>query len=153
MQSTELAKRPLQGSASWRPPDTGTRSRPRVLLVDDDEDTREMYAWCLRAAGWIVETASDGAEALLVASAFEPNVIVMDVRPPSVDGLEATRWLKASDLTKEIPVVACSGCDWPWADSLARRAGCEEFVAKPCAPEELRALLEDLVKRPRTTGR
>jgi two-component system cell cycle response regulator DivK len=151
MQSTALPKRPLQDSLRRGAPDTGTRLRPRVLLVDDDQDTREMYAWCLRAAGWIVETAADGDGALLLASTFEPNVIVMDVRLPTVDGIEATRCLKASDLTKGIPIVACSGLDWPWADSLARQAGCEEFVAKPCSPEELRTLLDHLVARPRAS--
>src|SRR5258708_30085721 len=83
-----------QGPAHRGPPGSGTRLRPRVLLVDDDEDTREMYAWCMRAAGWIVETAADGADALLLAPVFEPDVIVMDLHLPTVDGIEATRRLK-----------------------------------------------------------
>lgn len=138
-----------QGFAHRRPPDSGTRPRPRVLLVDDDEDTREMYAWCMRAAGWIVEGAADGAEALLLAPAFEPDVIVMDLRLPVVDGIEATRRLKANDITRDISVVACSGIDLAQAEALARQAGCDEFVAKPCPPEDLRVLLENLVTGPR----
>jgi len=111
-----------------------------------------MYAWCMRAAGWIVETATKGDDALLVASTFEPDVIVIDVRLPTVDGIEATRWLKASDVMKEIPVVACSGVGLARADTLARQAGCEEFVAKSCSPEELRAILEHLVTRPNVSS-
>jgi CheY-like chemotaxis protein len=107
-----------------------------------------MYAWCLRAAGWVVEGATDGADALLIAHVFEPDVIVMDLRLPTIDGLEATRRLKASEATRDTPVVACSGFDLGQAEALARQAGCEEFVAKPCLPDDLRALLENLVRRP-----
>ncbi len=119
-----------------------------MLLVDDDESTRELYAWSLRAAGWIVEGVASGEDALLAARLFEPNVIVMDLRLPVVDGLEATRRLKASDVTKDIPVVAFSGFDLEQADRLARQAGCDAFVAKPCAPDDLRALLEKLLTPP-----
>jgi CheY-like chemotaxis protein len=130
-----------------RPPDSGTHSKPRVLLVEDDEDTREMYAWCLRAAGWIVEAAADGAEALVSALVFEPDVIVMDLCLPVVDGLEAARQLKASEMTRGIPIVACSAFDIGQADALARQAGCEGFVAKPCSPDDLCILLENVVRR------
>lgn len=117
-------------------------------MVDDDEATREMYAWCLRAAGWVVEGVTSGEDALLAARWFEPNVIVMDLRLPVVDGLEATRRLKACDATRAIPVVAFSGFDLERADGLARQAGCDAFVAKPCAPDDLRMLLEILLTRP-----
>jgi two-component system cell cycle response regulator DivK len=138
------SRRPAFG----QPPDSSTRLRPRVLLVDDDESTRELYAWSLRAAGWIVECVASGEDALLAAPLFEPDVIVMDLRLPVVDGLEATRRLKASDLTRDIPVVAFSGFDVEQSDSLARQAGCDTFVAKPCPPDDLRAELERLVMRP-----
>ncbi len=131
-----------RGSGIPRPAESGTHSKPCVLLVEDDEDTREMYAWCLRAAGWIVEEAADGAEAILMAPVFAPDVIVMDLCLPVVDGLEAARQLKASEMTRDIPIVACSAFDIGQADALARQAGCEGFVAKPCSPEDLRALLE-----------
>lgn len=107
-----------------------------------------MYAWCMRAAGWTVEGAANGEEAVLVATLTDPDVIVMDLRLPVVDGLEATRRLKASDVTRDIPIVGCSGVDVAEAEALARQAGCEEFVAKPCSPEDLRVLLDNLVARP-----
>lgn len=136
-----------RGSEPPRTPVTGTHPRPRVLIVDDEEDTRDMYAWCMRAAGWIVEAVANGEEALFLTPAFEPDVIVMDLRLPVIDGLQATRRLKANEATGHIPVVACSGLDWARVEALARQAGCDAFVAKPCQPEELRAVVEDLVRR------
>ena len=105
----------------------------------------------MRAAGWIVDTAADGADALRIATVCEPDVIVMDLHLPTVDGIEATRRLKASEVTKDIPVVACSGYDLEQADALATEAGCEAFVAKPCAPEDLRTLLECIATKPRNS--
>jgi two-component system cell cycle response regulator DivK len=125
----------------------GLRSRPRALIVDDDEDTRELYAWCMRAAGWVVEVAANGEEALLVASAFEPDVIVMDLRLPVIDGVEATRRLKVGARTRHVPIVAVSGADRSQVECTARDAGCDEFVMKPCPPEQLRALLDDVITR------
>lgn len=134
-----------QGSGPAGLPRTGVRARPRVLIVDDDEDARDMYAWCMRAAGWNVEDVADGAEALFVAEHFEPDVIVMDLRLPVIGGLEATRRLKADPRTRHIPVVALSGADRSQTEAEAMAAGCEEFVPKPCPPQDLRALLEKLV--------
>jgi CheY-like chemotaxis protein len=101
----------------------------------------------MRAAGWVVEAVANGEEALFLTPAFEPDVIVMDLRLPVVDGLQATRRLKANEATGHIPIVACSGIDWTRAEALARQAGCDAFVAKPCLPEDLRTLVEDLVRR------
>jgi two-component system, cell cycle response regulator DivK len=137
--------RPEHGSGPWRFPDTGVRARPRALIVDDDDDTRELYAWCMRAAGWIVDDVPNGEAALFVAADFAPDVIVMDLRLPTIGGLEATRILKADPKTRHIPVVALSALDRRQVEALATEAGCEAFVAKPCPPEDLRAFLEELV--------
>jgi two-component system cell cycle response regulator DivK len=126
-------------------PDTGVRPRPRVLLVDDDEDICELYGWCMRAAGWLVESATSGEEALFVATDFAPDVIVMDLRLPVIGGLDAARLLKSDPHTRHIPIVAISATARSQAEAPAKEAGCEEFVAKPCPPERLRAILEDLV--------
>jgi two-component system cell cycle response regulator DivK len=136
-----------QGSGSRRAPDTRTRARPCVLIVDDDDDTRDMYAWCMRAGGWFVEAVADGAEALVVAPLLEPDVIVMDLRLPVLGGLEAIRRLKSEEDTKHIPIVAISGVDRNDGEIEAKAAGCDEFVAKPCHPETLRKLVETLAAR------
>ena len=129
---------------SW-PPSTGARRRPIALVVDDSEETRELYAWCMRAAGWLVEAVPSGEEALLVAAVLVPDVIVMDLNLPVIGGLEATRRLKADPDTQHIPIVAVSGIDRGQGEALATEAGCEAFLEKPCQPEQLRALLERLV--------
>jgi CheY-like chemotaxis protein len=122
---------------------TGARGRPRVLFVEDDDDTRALYAWCMRAVGWMVEEAASGEEALVVAAFFHPDVIVIDLRMPMLGGLELVRRLKRDEHTKHVPVVACTAVSD--VELLARYAGCEKYVAKPCEAEALRALLEDMV--------
>jgi two-component system cell cycle response regulator DivK len=125
-------------------PPSGVRLQPRVLIVEDNDTTREMYAWSMRAAGWLIEEAADGEAALYAAALFEPDVIVMDLRLPVLDGIEAMRCLKETELTRHIPIVACSALDHAVAD--ARNAGCSAFVVKPCPPEDLRALVEGLAR-------
>jgi CheY-like chemotaxis protein len=104
-----------------------------------------MYAWCLRASHWVVEEAASGEEALFVAPTFRPDVIVMDIRLPGLDGLQATRWLKQHRTTKHIPIVACTGVERSRAEPRAIEAGCDDIVEKPCSPESLRNLLESFI--------
>jgi two-component system, cell cycle response regulator DivK len=121
------------------------RRKPTVLIVDDDDDARELYAWCMRAAGWFVEGVPTGEEALFVAAALAPDVIVMDLWLLVIDGLEATRRLKADPGTRHIPVIALSSIERAQGEALATEAGCALFLSKPCSPETLRALLESVV--------
>jgi two-component system cell cycle response regulator DivK len=134
-----------QSSGPRRVADPAVGGGHRALIVDDDEDTRELYAWSLRAAGWLVEAVANGEEVLFVAAAFAADVIVMDLRMPIIGGVEATRRLKANPFTRHIPVVAISGSSGVQSEALSREAGCEAYVAKPCPPERLRILLESLV--------
>lgn len=106
-----------------------------------------MLAWCVRAGGWLVEAVTDGREALLAASLSRPDAIFMDLNLPVVDGVEAIRRLKRDADTRQIPIVACTGVAAASAARDARAAGCDAFVAKPCEPEVIRAVLEALVRR------
>lgn len=126
---------------------TSPRRRPRVLIVEDEDDARELYLWCMRAAGWMAAGAVDGAEAITRAIEFEPDAIVMDLHLPIVDGLEAVRCLKQDERTKHIVIVACTafGRAGGPAEDAARAAGCDDFVAKPCEPDALRGVIEALV--------
>jgi two-component system, cell cycle response regulator DivK len=117
---------------------------PRVLIVDDDETTREMYGWSMRALGWVVEEVANGQDALFAAALFEPDVLVMDLDLPVLDGIEATRILKDHEYTKHIPIVACTGLG-DRARAEARQAGCSAIAVKPFPPEQLRSLIEALV--------
>jgi CheY-like chemotaxis protein len=114
-----------------------------VLIVEDHADTRELYAWVMREAGWQVETVNDGLEALIMAVTTEPDVVVMDVNLPLIDGIEATRRLKADPRTAHIPVVACTAFG-EVRDAEMLRAGFDQLVPKPCSPEELRDVVEKL---------
>ena len=111
--------------------------RLRVLLVDDYPDAREMYSEYLQFSGFDVVEATNGMEALKSAVESSPDIILMDLSLPVMDGWEATRRLKANAMTAAIPVVALTGHALAGISEGARKAGCDSFVTKPCLPEDL----------------
>jgi CheY-like chemotaxis protein len=111
--------------------------RPRVLVVDDYPDAREMYTEYLEYSGFDVLQAANGIEALQKAVDGTPDIILMDLSLPVMDGWEATRRLKADRRTAGIPVVALTGHALEGISEGARKAGCDAFVTKPCLPEDL----------------
>jgi CheY-like chemotaxis protein len=131
--------------------------RPCVLLVDDYPDAREMYSEYLQYSGFDVIEAGNGIEALQQAIDREPDIILMDLSLPVMDGWEATRRLKADRRTAGIPVVALTGHALAGISEGARRAGCDAFVTKPCLPEdlvkEIRKVLEEPGKKNRRSGK
>jgi two-component system cell cycle response regulator DivK len=122
------------------------RALPLVLVVDDFEDNRAMYAVYLTYSGYDVVEAGDGAEAVDVASKRLPDMIVMDLSLPVMDGWEATRRLKADPRTRHIPIIALTGHALEGHSRDAREAGCNAFLAKPCLPESLVEKVEELMK-------
>ena len=135
-------------------PDNDTENkpeRPRVLLVDDYPDAREMYTEYLEFSGFEVVEAENGMEALQRAIDAAPDIILMDLSLPVMDGWEATRRLKADKRTASIPVVALTGHALAGISEGAKRAGCDAFVTKPCLPEdlvkEIRRILETTSQR------
>jgi len=112
-------------------------SKPRVLVVDDYPDAREMYSEYLEYSGYEVIQAANGVEALQRAIDETPDIILMDLSLPVMDGWEATRRLKADARTAGIPVVALTGHALAGISEGARQAGCDAFVTKPCLPEDL----------------
>jgi CheY-like chemotaxis protein len=111
--------------------------RPLVLLVEDYDDAREMYRDYLEFAGFAVETARDGREALEKARELMPDLVLMDLSLPGIDGWEATSRLKADPETRHLTIVALSAHALATEGERARRAGCDGFIAKPCLPPEL----------------
>ena len=111
--------------------------RPRVLLVDDYSDAREMYSEYLRFSGFDVVEAANGVEALQRALDSSPDIILMDLSLPVMDGWEATRRLKQDTRTARIPVVALTGHALSGISEGAKSVGCDAFVTKPCLPEDL----------------
>jgi two-component system, cell cycle response regulator DivK len=114
-----------------------TDQGPLILVVDDYEDAREMYAEYLRFCGFRVAEARNGNEALEQAFTLMPDLILMDLSLPGMDGWEATRQLKADERTRQIPVVALTGHALAGASEGAKKAGCDSFVTKPCLPDDL----------------
>lgn len=120
---------------------SGLRAKtPLLLLVDDDVDERKLFAGYLRYAGFHVEVARDGTEALEKVLAFVPTLILMDMEMPVMDGWEATKRLKSDPRTSAIPIVALSA-QVEAADARALPFGCDAVIAKPCAPEQLVTLV------------
>jgi two-component system cell cycle response regulator DivK len=116
-----------------------------VLLVDDYPDNRDIYVQFLTYSGLRVEEAENGHQALEKAFTLRPDVIVMDLSLPGLDGWEATRRLKRDPRTREIPVIALTGHALAGHSKGALDAGCDAFITKPCLPErlleEVRAIL------------
>lgn len=111
--------------------------RLNILLVEDYDDAREMYRDYLEFSGFSVHTARDGHEALEKARSLMPDLILMDLSMPGLDGWEATRQLKADPATSSLVIVALSAHALAAEGERARQAGCDGFIAKPCLPHDL----------------
>lgn len=124
-------------------------SSPLLLLVDDYADNREMYAQYLSFMGFRVAEAANGLQALEQAFALVPDLIVMDLSLPGMDGWEATRALKTDPRTRAIPVLALTGNALAGYSQRALAAGCAAFVTKPCLPQELEQHVRGLLAKGR----
>ncbi len=112
-----------------------------VLVVDDYEDNRTLYATVLADAGYTVEEAVNGQEALDKIAKNRPAIIIMDLSMPILDGWEATRRIKSNAQTSEIIVIALTGHATNYGLQRAREAGADAVLAKPCLPSDLLALV------------
>lgn len=128
-----------------------TADAPLVLVVDDFEDNRAMYVEYLQFQGFRVAEAVNGEEAVARARELMPAVIIMDLSLPVMDGWEATRRIKGFAKTKHIKVVALTGHAEPAHAKRALEAGCDDFVAKPCLPENLLAKVREHLPHTKTT--
>jgi CheY-like chemotaxis protein len=114
-----------------------SKNAPLVLVVEDYQDAREMYAAYLQFSGYRVAEATNGIEAIERANELMPDIILMDLALPKMDGWEATRRLKMDERTRHIPIVALTGHALAGHAEGARQAGCDAFVTKPCLPDAL----------------
>jgi two-component system cell cycle response regulator DivK len=120
--------------------------QPLVLVVEDYQDAREMYAAYLQFSGYRVAEATNGFEAIEKTVELLPDIILMDLALPRMDGWEATRRLKLDERTRHIPIVALTGHALADHSRDAKDAGCDAFLTKPCLPEvlvvEIRKMLD-----------
>lgn len=122
--------------------------RHRVLIVDDTVDSRQMYAEYLEYDGYEVAQARTGTEAMAVAQATLPALIVMDLSMPDMDGWDATRRLKSNPLTKAIFILIVSGHALGPVEQRALAAGADGFLTKPCLPEDLSTKIAAMLAAP-----
>jgi CheY-like chemotaxis protein len=120
---------------------------PTILIVEDNDMNRDMLARRLRRRGYDVLVAVDGAEGLAMAREAHPDIILMDLGLPVVDGWEATRRLKQNEETNTIPVVALTAHAMAGDEARAREAGCDAFDTKPVDIERLVGTIESFVTR------
>jgi two-component system, cell cycle response regulator DivK len=112
-------------------------AKPLILVVEDFDDAREMYRDYLEFSGFRVETARDGREAIEKTRALQPDLVLMDLSLPGIDGWEATRLLKSAPETRHVLIIALSAHALAADGERARSAGCDGFIAKPCLPPDL----------------
>jgi len=132
-----------------------TTGRPRalILIAEDFEDARELYCDYLEFSGYAVVTAANGREAIDLAIALVPDLILMDASMPVLDGWQATRALNANPLTRQIPILALTAPAFDDARQEAREAGCDGFVTKPCLPDDLVARIKLALQASRPKAR
>lgn len=117
-----------------------------VLVIEDDPDQRRLLQRMLSASGWRVEAAPDGEAGLRLAAERRPDVIVLDVMMPRLNGYQACRRLKAEPATASVPIVIVTTKDQPADEFWAREVGADAFLAKPVDVQQLTELLDRLTE-------
>jgi CheY-like chemotaxis protein len=115
------------------PPVRRSTEAPTILVIDDDADARRMYSEYLRLKGCVVFTAADGRSGIDKSTSLTPDIVLLDLAMPRVDGWTVLRHLRASSWTAKIPIVVVSAVDH--ARDQAFLSGCDAFLSKPCTPE------------------
>ena len=103
----------------------------RALVVDDSDINVDLAAFVLRAQGFVVESAGSAAEAVLRTRSFRPDVILMDIQMPDVDGLEAVRCLRGDPATRDVTIIAFTAYAMKGDEQKLRAAGCDGYISKP----------------------
>ena len=127
--------------------DGADRPQPVVLAADDDEDILELVAFRLERSGYTVLRASDGEEALRVALEAKPDLAVLDVMMPKLDGYELTRRLRAEDATSRMPIILLTARSQDADVQAGFDAGADDYLRKPFSPQELRARVQAILGR------
>jgi len=117
----------------------------RILVVEDQEDNRRILRDLLTSAGYEIIQAENGEEGLAAAARERPDLILMDIQLPVIDGYEATRRIKANPALRAIPVIAVTSYALSGEEDKARAAGCDAYVPKPFSPRALLAKIREYV--------
>jgi len=117
----------------------------RILVVEDQEDNRRILRDLLTSVGYEIVNAVNGEEALTAAERERPDLILMDIQLPLLDGYEATRRIKANPDLRAIPIVVVTSYALSGDEAKARAAGCDAYVTKPYSPRALLAKIREYV--------
>ena len=113
----------------------------RVLVIEDTPDNRQIIRDLLTASGYAVSEAHDGAAGVAMAAELVPDLILMDIQLPIIDGYEATRQIKANPALPHIPIIAVTSYALSGDEAKTKAAGCDAYIAKPFSPRELLAMV------------
>jgi DNA-binding response OmpR family regulator len=127
--------------------DAVEREQPIVLAADDDEDILELIAFRLEHSGYTVLQARDGKEALDLARTARPDLAVLDVMMPKIDGFEVTRRLREDDSTTRIPIILLTARTQEADVQRGFDAGADDYIRKPFSPQELGARVQAILGR------
>jgi two-component system, cell cycle response regulator DivK len=121
----------------------------RVLVVEDQPDNRQIIRDMLAPTDYEIIEVEDGEQALAVVAKERPDLILMDIQLPVMDGYEATRRIKADPALRSIPIIAVTSYALSGEEMKARAAGCDEYVAKPFSPRQLLAKIKQYLSQAR----
>jgi two-component system cell cycle response regulator DivK len=119
----------------------------RILVIEDQEDNRQILRDLLGNAGFDMIEAADGQEGVAAATKERPDLILMDIQLPIMDGYEATRRIKAIPELKAIPIIAVTSYALSGDEAKAMAAGCDAYVTKPYSPRQLLAKVKEYLAR------
>ena len=117
----------------------------RILMIEDTEDNRQIVRDLIDSVGYELIEAHDGAAGLAMAAEHKPDLILMDIQMPVMDGYEATRRIKANPELKAIPIVAVTSYALSGDEAKARAAGCDGYIAKPYSPRQMLAKVREIL--------
>jgi two-component system, cell cycle response regulator DivK len=118
----------------------------RILIIEDTEDNRRILRDLLTNAGFQLIEATDGEKGVAAAVAEKPDLILMDIQLPVINGYEATRRIKADPNLQHIPIIAVTSYALSGDEIKARNAGCDGYIAKPYSPRQILAMVRDFLR-------
>ena len=117
----------------------------RILVIEDTEDNRQIVRDLLESAGYELIEALDGLEGVAAAERENPDLILMDIQLPGIDGYEATRRIRALPALAKVPIIAVTSYALSGDEAKTRAAGCDGYVAKPFSPRQLLAKIREFL--------
>ena len=131
---------------------SGTHRRRKILIIEDYDETRLLLGEHFTHAGYYVETAIDGNAGIAAALALQPDVIVLDLAMPRLDGWDTVRILRSYPTTTGTPVIACTAMRSDESLALATTLGCNAVVKKPCVPMDVERVVDQLLEAPESAN-